>query len=113
MVLRSSIRAIRDMSDDKHISAQLAELRAEIEALKAKRKDLSQAPEEAPAEALSHNVGGARTPASDQWMEQLCELETAVKDLAEALENDIEEHPLFAVGAAFLLGVLIGRLSAQ
>ena len=101
------------MSDDKHIAAQLAELRAEIGALKAERKDLSRAPDEARPEALGHNVGGAKTPASNQCAEQICELETAVKDLAEAIESDIKEHPVLAVGAAFLLGVLIGRLSAQ
>ena len=58
----------------------------------------------------------AREPAAllgGQLPEELQDFEKAIRDLADTVESDIAEHPVAAVGAAFLLGIMIGRLSAR
>ena len=103
------------MATDKKIAAELAALRAEFEALKAQQT--SQASGSAlslggDGEATKHTGGGFMDTAA-HVPEQFREFETAIRDLAEAVETDIAEHPVAAVGAAFLLGILIGRLSSR
>ncbi len=100
------------MATDKKIAAELAALRAEFEALKAQQVrgvDLSPGADSEPAKP----VGGDFMDTAAHIPEQFREFETAIRDLAEAVETDIAEHPVAAVGAAFLLGILIGRLSSR
>jgi len=101
------------MPEDKIMADEIAALRAEIEALKSERESLErkvaeEAPEQVEPAAATHEVEPA-TSAHDQ----LKEFEMAVERLSETLEDEVSEHPLIAVGAALLLGILIGRLSAR
>jgi len=100
------------MAEDKKIAAELAALRADIEALKALQSSAAEEVAKGESEPAPRAVGGF-VDAASQLPEQFREFETAIRDLAEAVEADIAEHPVAAVGAAFLLGVLIGRLSAR
>ena len=100
------------MAEDKKLAAELAALRAEIEALKAGRNNDAGTVAKSESEPAPQMVGGF-VDAASHLPEQFREFETAIRDLAEAVEADIAEHPVAAVGAAFLLGVLIGRLSAR
>jgi len=100
------------MAEDKKIAAELAALRADIEVLKALQSSAAEEVAKGESEPAPHTVGGF-VDAASHLPEQFREFETAIRDLAEAVEADIAEHPVAAVGAAFLLGVLIGRLSAR
>ena len=101
------------MADNKKLDKEIAALRAEVDAL-------NEALSIESSEATAASGAGANTVAREaaallggQLPEQLQDFEKAVRDLAETVESDIAEHPVAAVGAAFLLGVLIGRLSAR
>lgn len=100
------------MAVDNKIAAELAALRADIEALKAQQSSAAEAGPNIESGPESFTVGGF-VDAASQLPEQFREFEIAIRDLAEAVESDIAEHPVAAVGGAFLLGVLIGRLSAR
>jgi ElaB/YqjD/DUF883 family membrane-anchored ribosome-binding protein len=101
------------MSEDRKEVEEIAALRAEIKALKSDRtKRMHKAAEEASKRAEAAATDDElepTTPAHDQ----LKEFELAVGGLSEALEEEISERPIIAVGAALLLGILIGRLSAR
>ncbi len=101
------------MSGDRTEEEEIAALRAEIEALKSERESLKhkvaeEASEQVEPAATTHEV----QPATSTH-DQLKEFEMAVERLSETLEDEVSEHPLIAVGAALLLGILIGRLSAR
>ncbi len=100
------------MAVDKKIAAELAALRAEIEALKVQQASNTEAVSKGNGEPGPQSAGGFMDTAA-HIPEQFREFEIAIRDLAEAVETDIAEHPVAAVGAAFLLGILIGRLSAR
>jgi ElaB/YqjD/DUF883 family membrane-anchored ribosome-binding protein len=100
------------MAVDKKIAAELAALRADIEALKAQQTGVAEAEPKGDGQPAPQPAGGFMDTAA-HIPEQFREFETAIRDLAEAVETDIAEHPVAAVGGAFLLGVLIGRLSAR
>ena len=101
------------MPEDRIVADEITALRAEIEALKSERakwmrKDAEEASEQAEPTATIPDV---EPPTSTH--DQLKEFEKAVERLSETLEDEISERPLVAVGAALLLGILIGRLSAR
>lgn len=101
------------MSEDKKEVEEIAALRAEIRALKSARtRRMRKAAQEASnkAEAATTNDELEPTKAAH---DQLEEFELAVGRLSETLEDEISERPVIAVGAALLLGILIGRLSAR
>ncbi len=101
------------MVQDDELVRELAELRAEIEALKAAPvRDIS-ASEIEGGETVGDLLRGAAARYGGQDADYLQDLESAVRDLAAVVESDINKHPVASVGAAFLLGVLIGRLSAR
>lgn len=100
------------MATDKKIAAELAALRAEFEALKAQQASGVEASPGGDGEPAKPVAGGFMDTAA-HIPEQFRDFETAIRDLAEAVETDIAEHPVAAVGAAFLLGILIGRLSSR
>ncbi len=100
------------MSEDK-TADEIAALRAEIRALKSERakrmrKISEEASEQVEPTATTHEV-----EPTTSTHDQLKEFEMAVERLSETLEDEVSEHPLIAVGAALLLGILIGRLSAR
>ena len=61
------------------------------------------AAEAAPGEAWSR----------EQIENALAELRTTLTDLTSEAEDAIAKNPLLAIGAAFLLGVVAGRLSKR
>jgi ElaB/YqjD/DUF883 family membrane-anchored ribosome-binding protein len=101
------------MPEDRIVADEIAALRAEIEELKSERakwmrKDAEEASERAEPTATRHEVEPTKSA-----HDQLEEFEIAVGRLSETLEEEISERPVIAVGAALLLGILIGRLSAR
>lgn len=101
------------MAADKKLAKELAALRAELDALKAAQDTGAAAPAGESAADTTAIAGEAAALFGAQVPEQLRDFEKAIKDLAETVEHDIAERPVAAVGAAFLLGILIGRLSAR
>jgi ElaB/YqjD/DUF883 family membrane-anchored ribosome-binding protein len=101
------------MVQDDELVRELAELRAEIEALKAAPvRDISSTETEG-GETVGELLRSAAVRYGGQDADHLQDLEGAVRDLAAVVESDIAKHPVASVGAAFLIGVLIGRLSAR
>ena len=101
------------MVQDEELVRELAELRAEIEALKAAPVQDVSASETDGSETVAGLLRSAAARYGGQDSDYLQDLESAVRDLAGVVESDIAKHPVASVGAAFLLGVLIGRLSAR
>ena len=95
------------------MKAEIAALRADIERLRADR--LTDAGTVPPEEgAATHQSGDASAAeASSPAPAKLQEIQKAVQELADAVESDIAKRPVASVVAAFLLGILIGRLSAR
>lgn len=101
------------MSEDETLEAEIAALRAEIKALKSEKTKRTR---KASEEALKHEAPNTTNPEVEPTKsphDQLKEFEMAVGKLSETLEEEIAERPIIAVGAALLLGMLIGRLSAR
>jgi ElaB/YqjD/DUF883 family membrane-anchored ribosome-binding protein len=101
------------MVEDDELARELAELRAEIEALKVARERDAKASEAVGGEAVGDLLHNAAARFGGQSPEPFQDLERAIVDLAEAVESDIAKRPIASVGAAFLLGILVGRLSAR
>jgi ElaB/YqjD/DUF883 family membrane-anchored ribosome-binding protein len=101
------------MVEDDELARDLAELRAEIEALKVARERDAKASEAVGGEAVGDLLHNAAARLGGQSPAQFQDLERAIVDLAEAVESDIAKRPIASVGAAFLLGILVGRLSAR
>ncbi len=100
------------MAGDKKLAKELSALRAEIEALKATRGTGDEGVSTGSTKTAAAGPIDLTALFGGQVPEQLQDFERAIQELAETVENDIAEHPVASVGAAFLLGVLIGRLSA-
>ena len=101
------------MPEDRTVADEIAALRAEIKELKSERpKRTSQVGEEKADEGEAITITHEVEPTTSTH-EQLKEFEMAVERLSETLEEEVSEHPLIAVGAALLVGILIGRLSAR
>jgi ElaB/YqjD/DUF883 family membrane-anchored ribosome-binding protein len=96
--------------DDK-ITAELAALRAEIESLKAMRGQADRAAPESQGDASTIVPGAAAEAIAELTGDNLVEVENAIREMAEAIEDEIAERPVVAVSTAFLLGFLFGRLS--
>ena len=101
------------MPQDSELADEIAALRAEIEALKTDRRSRIGAEDDerfGVGEALSSNLIAQATGLPS---EQLQEFQSAIQDLSEAIETEIAARPVVSVGAAFMLGILIGRLSGR
>jgi len=97
----------------KKLDKEIAALRAEVDALNAALSNEGSATAAASSAGANTVAQEAVALLGGQLPEQLQDFEKAVHDLAETVESDIAEHPVAAVGSAFLLGLLIGRLSAR
>lgn len=93
------------------ITAELAALRAEIESLKAMRVHGDTEASESQSDASATVAGAAAETIAALTGDNLVEVENAIRELADAVEDQIAERPVVAVSAAFLLGFLFGRLS--
>ncbi len=101
------------MAENNDLANELAALRADIEALRAARdNDVGKVSGDQPS-AISANQGKPSVPFAVPLPEQFQEFQAAIQELSEAVESEIAERPVVAVGAAFLLGIMIGRLSAN
>lgn len=102
------------MVDDDAIHSEMAALRAQIRALQAasnRQPDMASPQTTTPVERTAEVAQQATGPAvlSDQFRE----LEQAIHELAETIEAEVAERPVVSIGAAFLLGILIGRSMAR
>jgi ElaB/YqjD/DUF883 family membrane-anchored ribosome-binding protein len=89
---------------DPAIKKELAALREEIESLR--------------AETRGGQAAGAPTPAADDAggqlgarLDQVKELVAAMQGVVESAESSVAVHPIAGVAAAFLAGLLIGRIT--
>jgi ElaB/YqjD/DUF883 family membrane-anchored ribosome-binding protein len=89
---------------DPAITKELAALREEIESLR--------------AETRAGQAAGASTPAADDAggplgarIDQAKELIAAMQGVVESAESSVVVHPIAGVAAAFLAGLLIGRVT--
>ena len=101
------------MPEDRTVADEIAALRAEIEELKFERQGLKRNVAEEASEQVEPAATTHETEPATSTQDQLKEIEMAVERLSETLEEEVSEHPLIAVGAALLVGILIGRLSAR
>jgi hypothetical protein len=96
------------MAQRKTLRQEVEELRGEIAALQAER-----ASELASRKSAKPSPSPEPEPeaAEESGVDRGGELERVVAELTEAAESEIAEHPAIVVGLAFLLGLVIGRLS--
>jgi ElaB/YqjD/DUF883 family membrane-anchored ribosome-binding protein len=92
----------------KTLRHEIDQLRSEIAALQAERASqkasaTSTEPEPSPGPETVSAESADKVEAGD--------LEQAIAEFAETAEKEIAGHPAMAVGAAFVLGLLIGRLT--
>ncbi len=90
-------------------------LRHEIEELRAELAELRVGRDEDPRNALPQDSNppepGEASRAEVNGPFGTGDIEQAIRELAEATESEIAEHPLMVVALAFLLGFVLGRLS--
>ncbi|MGO9391664.1 hypothetical protein [Rhodoblastus sp.] len=87
---------------------ELSSLRADLQTSSAQRG--SRAPTQE-IEAASDSL--AEDAILSQLETQLKELHQVLSDYADGVEGLVSEHPLVLAGAAFLLGVGVGRLARR
>ena len=101
------------MANNSKLADEIAALRADIEALRAERvKDSAKVSDDRP-EVTGATENHSSAPFALPLPEQIQDFQAAIQELSEAVESEIAERPVVAVGAAFLLGIMIGRLSAH
>lgn len=96
---------------------EIEALRAEVEELKA-QKDTAK---EAATEAANEGLNKARAKAEeiqkniadvvDQAGETIAELQKRFNEGTQTAEETVSQHPLATLASAFLLGLIIGRIS--
>lgn len=96
------------MVANKKLRAEVDELRAELNSLRKERAD-SAAPSSTETSASESKT--TKPDAPDEQDGETGNIEQMLKDMAEIGEKEIAEHPTIAVGLAFVLGVLVGRVS--
>ena len=101
------------MVSETDMRAEITALRAEVDALKAAGSKSEESSARKPTDEHGDVEPSPVASLSLPIPEDLRDLEQAVRELAETVESDIAEHPVVSVGAAFLLGVLIGRMSTR
>lgn len=95
------------MSERRNVETELNALRGEI-------RQSPPVDAQAPADTTAPLSDATHNASSQQQIENaLAELKAAVTQLAEEAEDAIATNPLLSVGAAFLLGVAVGRLSKR
>ena len=89
---------------DPAIAKELAALREEIESLRADARGGQKA-----EGAAVRRRGGEQ--AEGVWTDEVKELIAAMQGAVETAENSVAVHPIAGVAAAFVAGLLIGRLT--
>lgn len=93
------------MARPSEVHEELSALRAELR--KAEGPEMRRHP--GTADTI-RGAAAAETASSDALQEQLDEIGRALSEYSDAAEDILAKHPLVAVGAAFVLGIAIGRL---
>ena len=96
------------MVANKKLRAEVDELRAELSSLRNQREDSATSSSTEKSENKSKTT---KPGAPDEQDGETGNLEQMLKDMAEIGEKEIAEHPTIAVGLAFILGVLVGRVT--
>jgi len=96
------------MVANKKLRAEVDELRAELVRL---RKETADRVTPSSADKPVNKSETAKPSEPEELDGETGNLEQMLKDMAEVGEKDIAEHPTLAVGLAFILGVLVGRLT--
>ncbi|WP_112662641.1 hypothetical protein [Microvirga flavescens] len=91
------------MAGTKH--DELDALRADLRKAREPKRRRAPAPQ-----AKEPDPVATDTSATAELQKQLKDLEEVLSEYAESAEDIIAKHPLVAVGAAFVLGIAIGRL---
>ena len=105
------------MAGEDDLAKQIAELKREAEELSRQRDKRaakkSKPPE--PAEEPPEEPDGEPDDEPADWEKQVeefvRELEANVNEFTETAEEGFKKHPVMAVAAAFVLGIIIGRIS--
>ncbi len=92
---------------DPAIAKELAALRQEIESLRADAAGAGSA-NASPADDLA---SGPDDGGPGAWIDQLKELIATMQGAVESAESSVVVHPIAGVAAAFVAGLLIGRLT--
>lgn len=96
------------MVANKKLRAKVDELRDELSSLRKERADpVTPSSTDKPV----NKSKTAKPSEPDEQDGETGDLEQMLKDMAEVGEKEIAEHPTLAVGVAFILGVLVGRLT--
>ena len=96
------------MATKKTLQAEADELRAELAGL---RKERADPVTPSSADKPANQSKAAKPSEPDEQDGETGNLEQMLKDMAEIGEKEIAEHPALAVGLAFILGLLVGRLT--
>jgi len=96
------------MAKRKTLRLEVDQLRAEIAALQAERASQQAS---ASATEAGPSSGSDAAAAETGGNGEAGDLERAIAEFTETAEKEIAEHPAIAVGMAFLLGLLVGRLT--
>lgn len=107
------------MAGRKTLRVELDELRKEVAELRDSRADIPSPDRKSPDRDSKATASKSSLTTGTNNPEEIAvaagsghdirHMESAIKDLAEAGEMEIEKNPLLAVGLAFLLGLLVGR----
>ena len=96
------------MAKKRTLRAEVDELRAELIRL---RKQAADRAMPSSADKPANKSETARPDEPEELDGETGNLEQMLKDMAEVGEKEIAEHPTLAVGLAFILGVLVGRVT--
>lgn len=107
------------MPGKKSLQKEIDDLRTQVEALRNEQqsaevsdsKNLDDSVQEQPltADQLKNLQAMAMTETDPAKLSE--QVEEAIKNLTKTAENEIGERPIAAVASAFLLGLLLGRIS--
>lgn len=91
------------------VSRELKSLQEELSASKQQRAAVTAAPDAAPAAAATAEPA-KETPEQTELLEQLRQFANELTGAFDEAEKTISTHPTQSVAAAFLVGMLVGRL---
>lgn len=99
------------MNRQKSLRAELEKLRAELEEVRDKQQVFasSNTQRKTTKAAAKKQVGSD----PEGRNHSLSDIESALKEIAELSESEIEKNPMLAIGVAFIAGLLIGRMSKR
>lgn len=97
------------MTTDDPFTAEFEQLRQDAQSLRRTRDDSAETQTKPPPPDEGDEDSGEDAALGDVRQQ----LETLMTELAEAIEGEVAERPMTSLGAAFILGVLVGRACAR